>query len=104
MKGLQIVHINVRSLLPKIDSIRHGMVGSNIDVLCVTESWLHELIGDNSISKDGYMVYVEMIEVIVGAGGGTCIYINDRLKYTQSSNRINDKDIELQKITLLGNS
>lgn len=43
-----------------------------------------------------------MIEVIVE--GGTCIYISNRLKFTSEFASISNKDIELQMITLLGNT
>lgn len=88
--------------MSKIDVLRKTILESNIDVLCVTESWLHGLVSDNMINIEGFRLCRN--DRTYSRGGGTCIYINNRLKYTSSFNSVNNKDIELQMITLLGNS
>ena len=37
-KGFKIVHLNARSLLPKLDSIKHNFTPQTI-ILCFTETW-----------------------------------------------------------------
>lgn len=68
LKGLQIVHINVRSLLSKIDTLRVDIIDSNIDVLCVTESWHHKGIGDIMVNIEGFQLCRN--DRISGRGGG----------------------------------
>lgn len=100
MKGLQIVHINVRGLQSKIDVIRNDMLGSNIDVLCITESWLHDCVGDNMIAIDGFQILRNDREYC--RGGGT--YLNNRLKFANIVDSVNNRNIEIQTVLLLGNT
>ena len=44
-KGLTLGHLNVRSLLPKMNEIQFLVHISNFDVFCVNESWLDDSIG-----------------------------------------------------------
>lgn len=37
-------HLNIRSLILKCDEIRTLLTGSNLDFLCLSETWLHENI------------------------------------------------------------
>lgn len=95
------MHINVRSLLSKIDALRIDIEGSNIDILCISESWLHKYISDNLVSIDGYQLYRNDRDY--SRGGGTCIYVSKRT-YAESGNLVvNNKDIELQVIKITGN-
>lgn len=41
-KGILGGHINIRSILPKMDQIHNLLTGSNPDYLCVSESWLNQ--------------------------------------------------------------
>lgn len=80
LEGLQIVHINVRSLLTKIDILRKYIGETNIDVLCITESWLHTSIPDNTVSLSNFQLYRN--DRMYSRGGGKCIiYINKRFRY-----------------------
>lgn len=35
-------HLNIRSVIPKNDQIQHLLYESNLDFLCLSETWLHE--------------------------------------------------------------
>lgn len=39
--GINIVHINAQSLKNKIDQFRYIFINSNVDVICVSETWFH---------------------------------------------------------------
>ncbi len=39
-KGLNFVHINIRSLFPKIDEIRCLLTNCKVGIFCITETWL----------------------------------------------------------------
>ena len=50
----------------------------NIDILCISESWLLPAL-DSSLAKiDGYYLY----RCDGGRGGGVCIYVRETLKVT----------------------
>ena len=59
-KGLHFIHLNVRSLLPKIDQIRHiHMIveDTKCSIIGVTESWLDSTVPDPEINPiPGYTV------------------------------------------------
>lgn len=38
IKGLVIAHLNIRSLLPKIEYLRHVLLNKPIDILCLSET------------------------------------------------------------------
>ena len=43
-KGLKIVHLIVRSLLPKIDEVCFLVHSADLDVVCISESWLNDSV------------------------------------------------------------
>ena len=53
-KGLHFAHININSLLPKIDELRHFIRNFNIAVLGNTESKLDTSIYNSEIQIEGY--------------------------------------------------
>ena len=53
-KGLKIVHLNIRSLLPKIEHIRSILSQYNIDILTISETWLNSKIDIKLISVPSY--------------------------------------------------
>ena len=71
-------HLNLRSLLPKIDEIRNFMSVSNFDIFAVSESWLNDTIIDSEIAIEGYQVYRK--DRSNSIGGGVCLYVNKSAK------------------------
>ena len=51
---LVIGHINIRSLIPNMDSVLDTLQTYNIDVLCLTETWLADPITDRVLVFPGY--------------------------------------------------
>ena len=39
-KGVKILHLNVRSVLPKIDQLRALFSDSKLDIVTLSETWL----------------------------------------------------------------
>ena len=69
--GLGIIHLNVRSLLPKIDFVRVWAQTTNADIIVISESWLNKSINDNDISINGYNISrADRIK----RGGGIIVY------------------------------
>ena len=52
-------HLNIRSLLPKMDEIRHCLSGkSSPAIIAFTETWLDDTIVNGEIAVQGYNVYM----------------------------------------------
>ena len=47
-------HINVRGLLSKKDEIDTLLAKAELDVLCITETWLNGGLDSNFLKADGY--------------------------------------------------
>ncbi len=52
-KGFTIAHLNIRSLLGKVDHLRILLNQNNIDVLCLTETWLNKNVCDIEVTIEG---------------------------------------------------
>lgn len=105
-KGLKVVHLNCGSLVNKIDLIRYTVLQeSNIDIFCVTESWLKPYHGDELCRVANYNMcrldrdrkhksgaYVH--------GGGIIIYVHSNLSFEFVDNFISTFDIELCSLVI----
>lgn len=80
-KGILGGHLNIRSLFPKRDEIRILLSESNIDFLCISETWLHDKIPTSIIDVPGYTCFRR--DRTVGRGGGVLIYIKDTFNAKQ---------------------
>lgn len=56
-KGLNIVGLNIRSLLPKIEQVECLLDNEQISVLSLTESWLGKNVSTNRVRIPEYKVY-----------------------------------------------
>ena len=108
-KGLKFVHVNVRSLLPKIDMIRADFLSSDLDVLTISETWLRPSIPDALIMANNYSVYRFDRHSNNGdqksIGGGVCIYLKNGLQYNVNQfEHLNcsNQHIELQFVMIAG--
>ena len=75
-KGLHFLHLNARSILPKMTDLRLLANKCNATVIGVSETWLDNSVSDNEISIDGYAVYRKDRS---RSGGGVCIYVKSEL-------------------------
>ena len=76
LKNLKIAHINSRSLLSCFDEVKLLINEKDIDILCVSETWLEPNIPDRLVNIDGYNIFRND----GGRGGGTCLYVRNCLK------------------------
>ena len=94
-RGLHFIHLNINSLLPKIDELREIKKISNPTVIGVTKMKLHNSIGDSEISTDGYCA----IQCDQNRkGGGVICYVTNKICYNNKnciSNEIENIFIEL---------
>lgn len=111
-KGLKLVHLNVRSLLPKFQLLEEDFLDGNLDVICMSETWLKAGIPDELICNQNYNLLRhdrEIINSVTGAtkaGGGIVIYLKKGIIYEIfDSLCVCNNDIELfvVKIAVNGN-
>ena len=65
--------LNSRSLLPKLDELTALLSFKPIDIIAITESWLHEHIDSSLLSINDYNLFPK--DRAIGRGGGVCAYI-----------------------------
>ena len=79
-KGLHFIHLNVRSLLPKISEVRELAKRTKAAAIGITESWLDSTITDNEVKIHGYNIVRNDRN---REGGGVCIYVRNNLAFLQ---------------------
>lgn len=55
-KGLHFIHINAKSLLPKMEEVGHLVLTSKAAMIAVSETWLDCSIQDAEIELTGYSI------------------------------------------------
>ena len=93
-RGLFIAHLNVRSLLGKLDELKF-LIQSNLksfDVLTLSETWLNTSISDAEIQISGYTC-IRKDRPAVKCGGGTLAYMRNGLPF-RICNDLNTNDAE----------
>ena len=54
-RGLKLVHLNIRSLRHKTDSLRlEGLNNKSVDVLTLSETWLDDTVQDSEFTLPGF--------------------------------------------------
>ena len=75
-KGLKIIHLNIRSLRPKITLLRAWVELHKPNIITLSETWLSSRIADNEIKLTNYNLF----RVDRGSkGGGLVTYISNNL-------------------------
>jgi hypothetical protein len=74
-RGLKVIHLNVRSLLPKIDLVRLFISKNPFDVFTLSETWLKPSITNAEINIPNYLITRQ--DRKDKAGGGTAIYVRE---------------------------
>ena len=88
-----VAQLNIRSLLPKMDEIRHCLSGKCPPaIIAFTETWLDDTITNGEIAVQGYNVYRKDRN---RHGGSIAVYVADRLKVTRRRSDLEMDDIEL---------
>ena len=83
--GLSIAHLNVRSLLPKINQIRLFLYLSKVDMLCINEAWLDSTVTNKDIRVQDYTIYRNDRN---RRGGGALIYVREDVKCDERNDLI----------------
>lgn len=86
-KGLHFMHLNARSILPKIDEIRQLISKTKVGVFCISESWLDSSVSDFEIEIENYSLLRKDRN---RNGGGVCVYIRLDLHFSFRPDLVND--------------
>lgn len=103
-KGLIIIHVNIRSLLSKMELVSLDLLDGRLDVVCITESWLHKRV-DNAIIEHGQYRLIRQDRIDnnnlsrkVKRGGGLCAYVKKTIDIqfiSDDSANLSDHDLEM---------
>ena len=77
-KGLHCIHLNARSLLPKLSELRCLAIKTKVAVIGITETWLDDTVTDNEVAIPGYNIVRHDRD---RHGGGTCVYIRNDIAF-----------------------
>lgn len=81
MSNIKFAHINVRSLLSKVDVIKEYIGSNEIDVFAVSETWLNHAIDDEVVRINGFNFIRKDREA--GRGGGVLVYIRNCFDFSE---------------------
>lgn len=86
---LKLAHLNICSLIPKFNDFRDFLTNSNIELFCLTETWLNNSISNDSVHIDGYTL---LRADRLTRGGGVALYLRSDFQYSliQTSNVIEE--------------
>lgn len=100
MKGFFTLHLNIRSLTRKMDLLKLSLLRTDLDLICLTETWLKPDMESNLFSIEGYSFERHDRKIMnssgaIKTGGGICMYIKDHLNYRiVPETTISNNDIE----------
>ena len=81
-RGMHFIHININSLLPKIDELRNIATETNAAVIGITESKLDSSVANNEVNIAGYSILRHDRN---RNGGGIACYIRSDLCYNETT-------------------
>ena len=92
---IKIYYTNVRSLKNKINELKIMAAAAKPDIIALTETWLHDDIGNSEINIDSYsLIRKDRHRVANSRGGGVAFYIKDNIRvHTLSEN--DDRSLEM---------
>ena len=81
LKGITVAHLNIRSINRKLEEVVRILAQGDIDILCLSETWLNAYIPDHMISICGYnqLRHDRTNESGKSTGGGVMIYFKNYL-------------------------
>ena len=79
LRGLKIAHLNVRSILNKMDDVRSLAHNKRFDIFTFSETWLNPSIKDFEVHIPGYTLVRQ--DRTGKRGGGTAIYVRNGIPY-----------------------
>ena len=77
IKGLKIIHLNIRSLVHKLDSFKLWVALNKPNVITLSETWLSSDNLDTKLNITNYVLY--RFDRCTKGGGGVAIYVSTDL-------------------------
>ena len=76
LQGVTIAHLNIRSINRKLEEVIRILGQSDVEILCISESWLNQSVPDHMISIAGYNLIRQDRNANSGkmTGGGLLVY------------------------------
>ena len=108
-KGLKLCHLNIRSILNKIDQFRMHFEHSKLDVIALSETWLSSDLCSNILQLENYQLFRwdrafnRDNSSAIKRGGGLLLYIHKDINFNlmvDVGKNISSPDCELQRIEL----
>ena len=90
-RGFRVSHLNVRSMVNKMDEIRLLIQSKPFDIFTVSETWLTPSILDSEVSLSGYTLVRQ--DRNYKRGGGTAIFVRDGIPYKHRTD-LSDEKVE----------
>ena len=100
---LNIAHLNVRSLMPSLDDVMVTLDIHNLDILCVSETWLQETVDSRFIILPGYRLLRRDRPARDGRqrrGGGVAVIYRETLRVEQLAVPSGDSPLETLWVTV----
>ncbi|KAJ8046701.1 RNA-directed DNA polymerase from mobile element jockey [Holothuria leucospilota] len=77
-KGLHFIHLNVRSLIPKLSELKLLAVRTKATIIALSETWLDDSVTNAEISIEGYSVLRRDRN---RNDGGVCLYVSNKVAF-----------------------
>ena len=90
-KGTNLLLLNVRGLVNKMDSLRYLLSNNSVDILCLNETFCDGTITDEELLIDGLRIERKDRTRM---GGGVAIYVSDKITYFRR-HEFEDPSIEM---------
>ena len=89
-------------MFPKLDELRLFVSSLDIDVLCISETWLNHKILDEDVDIHGYKCFRK--DRIGKTGGGVAIYLKDSIVYKERNDLTTINDTEMVWVEIVTKS
>lgn len=80
VRGFKVAHLNVRSMVNKMDDIRMLIKEKPFEIFTISETWLNTSIADSEIEIPGY-TFARKDRGNGSRGGGTLVFVRDGIPY-----------------------
>lgn len=100
-KGFCVLHVNIRSLLPKFDEVKLHLLDGSFEVLGFSESWLHHNIESKLVQVHGYnLIRLDRSRDLKKRGGGLCLYTKENLNVERLDKEVSNAHLELLSVKI----
>jgi hypothetical protein len=79
LRGFKVAHLNVRSMINKMDALRILVEEKSFDIFTISETWLSQSILDSEVNISGYTLVRQDRDG--RSSGGTAIFVREGIPY-----------------------